>query len=202
MVPADGQGDFYQRYERASQLRLSSGSHLPSAVWLERAVSAQRPFKYASDGTSSCHGHRRVKLPPHQCPHVSNAGGSPSLVCSLSSPPQPAKSAHACRNHKMRPIEIASLQHVHSVSRRDAWFLWFLYLLNRCRFLNPKRHSIQIFYTVLSGGIMVQRCICAIPMQSIFALYLFFVCLYMKRFRVLLTVRPILPFPSAESNIR
>jgi hypothetical protein len=66
-------------------------------------------------------------------------------------------SAHTYSKHKMRPIEMASLQHVNSVSRRDAWFLWFLYPLNRCRFLNPKRHSIQIFYTVLSGGIIVQK---------------------------------------------
>jgi hypothetical protein len=63
-------------------------------------------------------------------------------------------------------------------------------------------HNIQIFYTVLSGGIIVQRCICAIPMQSVLAVYLFFVCLYMKRFRVLLIVRPVLQSFPTESYVR
>lgn len=74
--------------------------------------------------------------------------------------------------------------------------------LKSCRFLIPKRHGIQIFYTVLSGGIIVQRCTCAVPMQSLFALYLFFVCLYMKRFRVLLSVSPTLPSSSTDPYIR
>jgi hypothetical protein len=55
--------------------------------------------------------------------------------------------------------------------------------------LNIKRRTIQIFYSVLSSGIVVQRCIYAVPMQFARAIYLFLVCLYMKRFRVLLVVR-------------
>jgi hypothetical protein len=55
--------------------------------------------------------------------------------------------------------------------------------------LNTKRRTIQIFYSVLSGDIVVQKCIYAVPMQFACAIYLFLVCLYMKRFRVLLIVR-------------
>jgi len=43
------------------------------------------------------------------------------------------------------------------------------------KFLNTKRHAVQIFYKVLLCGIIVQRRFCAGSMQV--SLYLFLVCL-------------------------
>jgi hypothetical protein len=43
------------------------------------------------------------------------------------------------------------------------------------KFLNTKRHAVQVFYKVLLCGIIIQRRICADSMRAFF--YLFFVCL-------------------------